>query len=471
LVDHHTLVKMMDRMAQLMLAKDTRKSREVAGELDLTLAALEELSGTKQLAWQLRAAADVCAASLARVPFYQSQGDEYRTAVERFVSLGRVLSLRAPDAVVQAAYSSFKQIPIIDRPGIQNRMRDLENLSVQGAFRKTGSLSSSGSTGRPMESPRSAASLELFQALNRRLYRWHQQSPDEKAAFIRQPIPEGVRHVPSWTQGFGHGAGVVIDLMLPHEKQLQILIREQPKYLVTFPSNLRQLLVASERQRKSPRSLQSVGLMAEFVPNDLREACEAKWHVRTFATYSSSELGPMAFSCPERPREYRVMSENILLEIVDDAGKPCAPGQVGRVVATSLLDPLRPLIRYAIGDYAEAVSSVDGRARVGQIYGRSRNMFIRPDGSRVWPYFRTQAIADMREVEQWKLIQTEPGAICVQLVTSSPLSDSHKAKICEIAGEHLPEGTRVTLEFVTEIPRAASGKFEDFECRVVEEAS
>src|SRR5690606_22693431 len=157
----------------------------------------------------------------------------------------------------------------------------------------------------------------------------------------------------------------VIDLMLPHEKQLEILIREKPKYLVTFPSNLRQLLVASERQRKSPRSLASVGLMAESVPSDLREACEAKWNVRTFATYSSSELGPMAFHCPERPQEYRVMSENILLEVIDEEGKRCAQGQVGRIVATGLLAPLRPLIRYVIGDDAEAVSSFDERARIG----------------------------------------------------------------------------------------------------------
>lgn len=461
----------MDRVAQLAQAKEVKESRLAADELDRALADLEELSGTRELAWQLRAAADVCAASLSRVPFYQSQGAEYRASVERFVRLGRTLTLRAPDAVAKAAYGSFTQIPIIDRPGIQNRMRELENLSVQGAFRKTGSLSSSGSTGRPMESPRSAASLELFQALNRRLYRWHQQSTNEKAAFIRQPIAEGVRHVASWSMGAGSGAGVVIDLMLPHEKQLEILIREQPKYLVTFPSNLRQLLVASERQRKSPRSLTSVGLMAESVPSDLREACEAKWNVRTFATYSSSELGPMAFSCPERPQEYRVMSENILLEILDEEGKPCAPGQVGRVVATSLLDPLRPLIRYAIGDYAEAVSSFDARARIGQVHGRSRNMFIRPDGSRLWPYFRTQAIADMRAVEQWKLIQTEPGAICVQLVTSSPLSNDQEAQIRDIAGEHLPAGTQITLEFVAEISRSKSGKFEDFECRVVEERS
>ena len=44
----------------------------------------------------------------------------------------------------------------------------------------------------------------------------------------------------------------------------------------------------------------------------------------------------------------------MILEILDEAGRPCGPGETGRVVLTDLHNFATPLIRYEIGDYAEA---------------------------------------------------------------------------------------------------------------------
>jgi phenylacetate-coenzyme A ligase PaaK-like adenylate-forming protein len=41
------------------------------------------------------------------------------------------------------------------------------------------------------------------------------------------------------------------------------------------------------------------------------------------------------------------------VEVLDEEGRPCAPGETGRVVATSLNNFAMPLIRYETGDTAE----------------------------------------------------------------------------------------------------------------------
>jgi phenylacetate-CoA ligase len=57
-----------------------------------------------------------------------------------------------------------------------------------------------------------------------------------------------------------------------------------------------------------------------------------------------------------------VPSEAIIVEVVDDQGRPCRDGEIGRVVATPLFNLAGPLIRYEIGDYAEAGTCECGRA-------------------------------------------------------------------------------------------------------------
>jgi phenylacetate-coenzyme A ligase PaaK-like adenylate-forming protein len=71
-----------------------------------------------------------------------------------------------------------------------------------------------------------------------------------------------------------------------------------------------------------------------------------------------------------------VQSESVLLEIVDDAGRACAPGRAGRVVVTSLHNFATPLIRYELGDLAEfGAPCACGRSLpvISRVLGRSRS--------------------------------------------------------------------------------------------------
>ena len=121
-----------------------------------------------------------------------------------------------------------------------------------------------------------------------------------------------------------------------------------------------------------------------------RDACRAAWGVPLVDMYSSQEVGYIALQCPEH-ETYHVQSENLLVEIVDDDGEPCRPGEVGRVVVTTLHNFATPLLRYELGDFAEVGEACPcgrGLPVLTRVLGRQRNMLTLPDGDQRWPNIR-----------------------------------------------------------------------------------
>ena len=51
--------------------------------------------------------------------------------------------------------------------------------------------------------------------------------------------------------------------------------------------------------------------------------------------YTCQEAGYIALQCPDHAH-YHVQSENLIVEILDGDGNPCAPGESGRVVLSDL---------------------------------------------------------------------------------------------------------------------------------------
>jgi phenylacetate-CoA ligase len=169
--------------------------------------------------------------------------------------------------------------------------------------------------------------------------------------------------------------------------------------------------------------LRAVLTYGEPVPADVRAACRETWGVPVQDMYCCEELGYIAMQCPLH-EHYHVPSETVLVEILDEQGHPCAPGQVGRVVLTPLHSFVMPLIRYAIGDYAAVGGPCPcGRALpvLQRILGRERNRVILPDGRRTWPDI-SALWAAIPDVEQIQLVQRSPDHVEVRYVREQPLS-------------------------------------------------
>jgi phenylacetate-CoA ligase len=71
--------------------------------------------------------------------------------------------------------------------------------------------------------------------------------------------------------------------------------------------------------------------------------------------YSANETGYLALQCP-LSGHYHVQSETVLVEVLDEVGRACRPGETGAVVVTPLQNFAMPLLRYSLGDFAEVGS-------------------------------------------------------------------------------------------------------------------
>ena len=158
--------------------------------------------------------------------------------------------------------------------------------------------------------------------------------------------------------------------------------------------------------------------MGETITDEFRGICQEVWGKPVADMYSCEEAGYIALQCPKH-EHYHIQSENILVEVLDEHDKPCRPGEIGRVVLTTLHNFAMPLIRYEILDYAEVGGECPcgrGLPVLKRIVGRQRNMITHPDGSQHWPSFPASTWSHIGPIRQMQMIQKEPDYIVINLV-------------------------------------------------------
>src|SRR4030095_11467714 len=137
--------------------------------------------------------------------------------------------------------------------------------------------------------------------------------------------------------------------------------------------------------------------------------------------YSSQEAGIVALQCPES-EIYHTMAESLVVEVLDDEGRACAEGEIGRVVVTDLHNFAAPLFRYDIGDYAEVggpCSSGRTLPTFRRVLGRRRNLLMKADGSRFLPRAGFETFDQVAPIQQYQVIQHALDDIEFKLVAAA----------------------------------------------------
>jgi phenylacetate-CoA ligase len=243
------------------------------------------------------------------------------------------------------------------------------------------------------------------------------------------------------------------------DEQLRWLRALDPVHLYTLPSNLDALaglLDGGERLR----SLRGVFTGGEVLDDTVRSRAERVLGVRVADNYGSTEAF-LAWQCPRG--SYHVNAEHVLLEIVGERGAPAEPGEMGRVLVTTLENRLMPLVRYEIGDYAtvETAPCPCGRTlpRIGRVVGRGINLFRMPDGRLRSPWKLVGPLKFMPGLRQFQIVQRTVERYVVRYAADAPLSADAVTAIVAQFREILGFAALVELERVHEVPRAPSGKF------------
>ena len=377
----------------------------------------------------------------------------------------------APDRPLTA--DTWARIPVLERAEVQAAETALLSTRVPAAHGKTYALSTSGSTGRPVTVTGTAVVQAFWRAFTLRDHLWRRRDITKKLAVIRAlsegkaAYPKGAHARywgPSTASAFPNGPSAVLSITTTGENQALWLERENPEYLLTYPSILLQLARHCRERAIALPNLRGAETFSEALQPEVRDACREAWDVPVADLYSANEVGYMALQCPNH-EHYHVQAESALVEILNDRGEPCGPGETGRVVVTPLHNFAMPLIRYEIGDYAEVgepCSCGRGLPVLRRIVGRTRNLLTLPSGDILWPSFPTGLFLAVAPVRQRQLIQRRPDEIEVVLAVDETLTAEQEDRLREALNKRLGHPFAYRFTYVDEIPRSAGGKFEDF---------
>jgi phenylacetate-CoA ligase len=333
---------------------------------------------------------------------------------------------------------------------------------------------SSGSSGMPIDAASTALAGMFSEAVAVRDHLWHGRDFTGSVASIRRPRgaeQSGARSA-VWTRGtsaaFATGGSALLDSMRPVSEQLDWLLGESPDYLVTYPSNLRALVGEAARRGCRPGSIKAVLTQGEAVPPDLATRLRDAWGAALQDCYSASETGVIALQCPHSGL-YHIQSEVALVEVLGSEGRPCLPGETGRVAVTPLHNFAQPLLRYDIGDLAEVAGPCAcGRTlpTLARIVGRTTGMLVLPDGALMRPYFHAAIAEAGLPIRQFQIVQRARDSIEARLAVERPLSAAEEEALRARLRAAARADFAITFTYHAEIARGPGGKFEDFASKV-----
>ena len=374
----------------------------------------------------------------------------------------------ATDRPLDAA--AFAQIPLLRRQDIQENFDALVSHALPPDHGGMQEGNTSGSTGRPIRFMATPLTEVFWHAFTLREHLWQRRDFTGKLAAIRARVTPGVSAGwgASTDSAFRTGPSVMCNTERPIAEQAQWLMQQNPDYLISVASNVQELARYCGQRGLRPPRLCEVRTYGEALHPDARAEIRAAWNVPVTDMYSCREAGYLALQCPGH-EHYHVQAEGIYLELLDEHGQPCAPGTLGRVVITVLHNFAMPLIRYDIGDYAEAGDPCDcgrGLPVIRRIVGRVRNMLRLPDGGMRHPRFGEAQFGRIAPVRQFQVIQKTLHDIEVALVVAHPLTPAEEDTLRVLIIKNLAHPFTVAFVYRDDIPRSAGGKYEDFRSEV-----
>ena len=133
---------------------------------------------------------------------------------------------------------------------------------------------------------------------------------------------------------------------LSYGEYASVLETERPDTFVGMPVQLLGILRVCGRG-----SLRRALVSGDACPDVVMRGCEDLLGSPLFPHYGSREMALGGAICCPAHEGMHLRENHVIAEIVDDAGRPLPPGEVGELVITTIGMEAMPLIRYRTGDY------------------------------------------------------------------------------------------------------------------------
>ncbi len=373
-----------------------------------------------------------------KIPYYREIFAKIGASPEDF---------REPDDLVN--------FPLLEKETLRDRIEEFFDPSADRS--KFIRYRSSGSTGIPLElwyDP--CERLQMGFVVTRELF-YNGMQPWHRLVNITEP-----RHSSPKNRWY-HRLGIMHERFLSVYDSAQLNLREllhiQPQVLIGFPSVL--MLVGRELNAvgAAPLRPRLLFTIAEVLTQEDRRILKEQWGVDPIDLYGANEVGHIAFQC--RLREgYHVNADTLHVEILT-GNHPAKFGEPGEIVVTQFDLRVMPILRYRVGDVASFQGGICPCGcrfpMLQNIAGRSDGFIQGADGSLLSALEISLLLKPLREVDQFRILQEEPGGITVEWKAK----DAHaqpEEQIRRLLRSRLGDSFRIEVVRVAEIPREKSGK-------------
>ncbi|PWB56143.1 MAG: capsule biosynthesis protein CapK, partial [Nitrosomonadales bacterium] len=237
----------------------------------------------------------------------------------------------------------------------------------------------------------------------------------------------------------------------------------RPRMLFGYPSALAHIALHAETrgQRMDDLGIRVAFVTSEKLYGHQREKISRVFGCRVANGYGGRDAGFIAHECPSGGMH--LTAEDIIVEIVDDAGNPVPHGTAGEIVTTHLATADFPFIRYRTGDIGvldgQLCACGRGLPLLKEIQGRATDFVVARDGTVMHGLALVYVVRDIPGVKEFKIVQESLDLTRVLLVAEAPFKAESLQTIIEGFKRRLGSETDIQIEQVASIPKEASGKF------------
>ncbi|MFZ1682957.1 MAG: phenylacetate--CoA ligase family protein, partial [Candidatus Zixiibacteriota bacterium] len=194
-----------------------------------------------------------------------------------------------------------------------------------------------------------------------------------------------------------------------------------------------------------------------------RQLIQNIFQCRVYSWYGHSEKAVLAGEC-ENTEQYHVFPEYGIAELIDNSDAPAAnENDLGEIVGTSLHNFAFPMIRYRTMDLARLgpKSCACGRNHmlIKSVEGRLQELIVSGTGRYVSMTAINMHTDVFDNVRQFQFYQENPGQVTFNIVRKPTYTDSDTGRIRHELANKLGEDFGLTISFVDDIPRTATGKY------------
>lgn len=196
---------------------------------------------------------------------------------------------------------------------------------------------------------------------------------------------------------------------------------------------------------------------------------EERFRVPIINEYGSAELEIIAFENPEGI--WKINSETLFVEILDDENRVLPYGKEGKIVVTSLYNKAHPMIRFEVGD----IGVLDEKSTLKnpilkKLIGRTNDIAILPSGKKspgmTFYSITKKLFGDEGNVKEFVITQTKKDTFEIDYTSEVALTGIEIEKIKAVFSTFLEPNLNFVFSRKNAIERGKSGKLKQFKSLV-----